>query len=115
MRKGEVWKILIILEILRSIKNAHNNEIVLCEFSEFLYIIVTASREGIIRIWDFERSYLQGTLQYDEMNEIIALKILNPYPLILCSDNIGQIFLWTTKPYKHENKLLITWKNMFTI
>ncbi|EWS75142.1 cyclic nucleotide-binding domain protein (macronuclear) [Tetrahymena thermophila SB210] len=102
---------------LRAIKNVSKSDISAAVFSENLLQIATVSRDNCIRIWDFEKgNFLYKIIIPQSVNEIVMIKILDPFPLIAGADSSGFIYVWGLKQSDYYNgKLLIKWKNMFTI
>ena len=47
--------------------------------------------------------------------EFIFVKFIDPLPLIIASDILGFIYIWSLQTEKSDNELLVKWKNMFTI
>ena len=43
------------------------------------------------------------------------MKFIDPLPLIIASDILGFIYIWSLQTEKYDNELLVKWKNMFTI
>ena len=43
------------------------------------------------------------------------MKFIDPLPLIIASDILGFIYIWSLQTEKSDNELLVKWKNMFTI
>lgn len=79
--------------------------------------IATISRDNCIRMWDFEKgNFLYKIPMATNGNEIVMIKILDPFPLIAGADSSGFIYVWGLQlSDSYFGKLLIKWKNMFTI
>lgn len=78
-------------------------------------LIVTTSREGELRIWDFEKANFIAKLRSANNLEITALRFLDPFPLLVSADSSGTLYIYIMRPHKLENSVAIIWKNMFTI
>jgi WD40 repeat protein len=102
------------IDALRIIKNAHPTEIIAGSFSEHLMLMATTTREGELRLWDFEKGNFIGRVRTTG-KEIIALRFLDPYPLLVTSDVSGTLALHVVRPHVLEGQCPIVWKNMFTI
>jgi len=102
---------------LRTIKNISQSDISAASFSENLLCIATVSRDNCIRFWDFEKSTFLYKISFPaSIIEITMIRILDPFPLIVGSDSSGFIYVWGLKQSEtYCGKLLLKWKNMFTI
>jgi hypothetical protein len=47
--------------------------------------------------------------------EIVIVKFIKPFPLLLTADNSGQLYIWLTKPHMNSKACLVNWRNMFTL
>lgn len=77
-------------------------------------LIVTHCKTPLLRLWDFEKGYLEA--QYMLPGDVCQAQFIDPYPLLFVSDIKGSIFVFTTKHHiQGPFKLLAQWKNMFSI
>jgi hypothetical protein len=58
-----------------------------------LSLIATSTREGELRLWDFEKGHFIYKLNTTG-KEIIALRFLDPYPILITSDISGRLTLY---------------------
>jgi WD40 repeat protein len=65
-------------------------------------LIATTTREGDIRLWDFEKGNFINRLPSNG-KEITSLRFLDPYPLLIACDITGAIYIYIVRPHKHEN------------
>ena len=102
--------------VVRSIANGHTNDITCLDYHTVLDLIVTGSRDFHIKIWDYETCKLEGVLS-GHQSEILTLKFLNPYPLLVVSDQSGTLSLWAVMCPQFENMMqcLVRWRNMHTL
>ena len=84
--------------VLRGKSNCHKKDIVSGAYSHNLGLIATGSRDNSIRVWDYEKIKLEAEL-LGHTSEVVILKFLNPFPLLLTADNSGQLYVWLTKPH----------------
>jgi WD40 repeat protein len=90
------------------------SEVTLADFSEHLMLIATTTREGEIRLWDFEKGNFVCKLKSTN-KEVLAMQFLHPFPLLVTTDAAGTLCVHIVRPHKHETQLAVVWKNMFTI
>ncbi len=95
---------------LRGIYNSHSirnkkNEILCMDFSRRYNNFATGSVEGIVNIWNFELNKMEETcyVQSYRNYNAIALKFLDPYPVLAVGYSSGAIFLWGTRPNNEYN------------
>jgi WD40 repeat protein len=100
--------------VLRGKKNCHKKDIISGDYSHNLGLIATGSRDNTVRIWDYEKVKLEEEL-VGHTSEVVIVKFLNPYPILLTADNSGQLYLWLTKPHAKAKSCLVSWRNMFTL
>jgi WD40 repeat protein len=84
--------------VLRGKSNCHKKDIVSGAYSHNLGLIASGSRDNSVRIWDYEKIKLEAEL-LGHTSEVVILKFLNPFPLLLSADNSGQLYVWLTKPH----------------
>ncbi len=65
-------------------------------------------------MWDYEKIKLEAELN-GHTSEVVIVRFLKPFPLLLTTDSSGQLYLWLTRPHKQANKCLVSWRNMFTL
>lgn len=100
--------------VLRGKKNCHKKDIICGDYSHNLGLIATGSRDYKVRIWDYERVKFEEEISA-HTSEIVIVKFLKPFPLLLTSDNTGQLLVWITKPHPKAKSLLVSWRNMFSL
>ena len=71
-------------------------------YSHNLGLIASGSRDNTVRIWDYEKIKLEAELS-GHTTEVVILKFLKPFPLLLSADNSGQLYVWLTKPHKNAH------------
>ena len=77
-------------------------------------LIGTHCKTSSVRLWDFEKGYLEGELIFP--SDVCQVEFIEPFPLVLVSDIKGCIYLITTKYFtKSPYKLVAYWKNMYSI
>ena len=82
---------------LRSIKGGHGYSEIRClEYSAHLALMASGDLNGVIDIWDFETSRLEGLCLF-HTREILALKFLDPFPILVSSSADGYICLWAIR------------------
>lgn len=84
--------------VLRGKKNCHKKDITCGAYSHNLGLIATGSRDYTVRVWDYEKVKLEDEL-IGHTSDVVILKFLNPFPILLSADNSGQLYLWLTKPH----------------
>lgn len=62
-------------------------------------LIATCTKDGEIHLWDFEKGHFISRLR-TTMKEIIALRFLDPYPLLLSSDITGTMTIYIVRPHE---------------
>jgi WD40 repeat protein len=67
-----------------------------------------------VRLWDYEKVKYEDELK-GHTNEVSIVRFINPFPLLITADNTGELYLWLTIPHEEGNKLLVKWRNMFTL
>lgn len=102
--------------VVRSIANAHTNDITCLDYHSVLDLIATGSRDFHIKIWDYETCKLEGVLS-GHQSDILTVKFLSPYPLLVVSDQSGTLSLWAIMCPQFENMMqcLVRWRNMHTL
>lgn len=103
--------------VLRGKKNCHRKDIICGDYSHNLGLIATGSRDHTVKIWDYERVKFEDEI-HAHTSEVVIVKFIKPFPLLLTADNSGQLYVWITKPHalkKSSNCCLVSWRNMFTL
>lgn len=101
-------------KVLRGKANCHTKDIIAADYSHNLGLIATGSRNHKVRLWEYEKVKYEDELK-GHTNEITIVRFIPPFPLLITADNTGELFLWLTIPHKFGNKLLLKWRNMFTL
>ncbi len=82
---------------LRRLAGGHGGSEITClEYSEHSSLIATGSSNGYITVWDYEMSRIEGMCS-GHTREILTLRFVDPYPLLLSSSMDGFIFLWSLR------------------
>ena len=100
--------------VLRGKKNSQKKDIICGDYSHNLGLIATGSRDRTVRIWDYERIKFEDEI-VAHTSEVVIVKFIKPFPLLLTADNSGQLYLWVTKPHPKAKHCLVSWRNMFTL
>lgn len=74
--------------LLRGKKNCHKKDITCGDYSHNLGLIATGSRDSTVRIWDYERVKFEEEITAHKA-EIVIVKFIKPFPLLLTADNSG--------------------------
>lgn len=100
--------------VLRIINNVSDKDLAGGSFSITQMLIATHFKTPSIRVWDFEKGYLEA--EYILPADVSQVEFIEPFPLVIASDIKGSIYLFTTKYYlKAPHCLLAHWKNMYSI
>lgn len=43
------------------------------------------------------------------------VKFIKPFPLLLTSDSLGQLYIWLTKPHPKAGTCIVNWRNNYTL
>jgi len=79
---------------LRKITGGHSNVPITClEYGHILGLIATGDSNGGITIWDYEMSRIEGQC-FQHTREIIALKFIEPYPILVSAGGDGFVSLF---------------------
>jgi WD40 repeat protein len=101
--------------VVRSISNAHSDDILCLSYSRYLDLIASGSRDCHVRVWDYETCKLEGTL-IGHNSDIIVTMFLDPYPLLFVSDTSGTLSIWAIQsPGLARIQCLVKWRNMHTL
>jgi WD40 repeat protein len=101
---------------VREVKNAHQLDITCLAYSKSLDLIATGSRDCTVRIWDFETMKLESIL-HGHSSEINSVTFLDPYPIVIMSDNQGVLSMWAVmcEQFNYATTPLVKWSNMHTL
>lgn len=94
--------------------NCHRKNIISGDYAHNLGLIATGSRDQTVRVWDYDRMKLIDEITAHKA-EVVIVKFLLPFPLLLTADSNGYLFLWLTKPHPEAKKCVVQWRNMFTL
>lgn len=64
-------------------------------------LIATSTREGEVRLWDFEKGNFVCKLR-STGKEVLAMEFLDPYPLLVTTDANGSLCVHLVRPHKLE-------------
>ena len=103
-------------DVFRVIKEAHSNDILCLCFFATIDLIASGSRDCTTRLWNYETCKLEAVL-LGHNSDIVALRFLEPYPLILISDANGVLSIWRVKCSETEPaaECMVKWNNMHTL
>ncbi|KDO23734.1 hypothetical protein SPRG_10512 [Saprolegnia parasitica CBS 223.65] len=80
--------------LLRSLANV---EVTASAFSVNASLVATAAGDHCIRCWDFETLQLQIVCR-TETGDIHVVAFLDPYPVLVAADGVGNVFFFATSP-----------------
>lgn len=80
-------------ELLRVVTGGHKDEIVKVAHSIELSLIVTATVNGELAVWDYEYSRLLD-FGIGHASEITSISFLWPYPIMLTTSIDGKAIFW---------------------
>ena len=89
---------------LRCLSGAHAGSAIMSfAFSAHLSLVATGSSNGIIAVWDYEMSRVEG-MCLGHTREITCLQFLDPYSVLLSTAQDGTMYLWGVRnsPIKHR-------------
>lgn len=108
---------------LRGIKNSHKigekqNEILCMDFSRRYNLFATGSIDGLVVVWDFELTKMEDLCYIPSYKlgsyNTIAMKFLDPYPVLAVVYSNGSLYLWGTKPNtQYKGQCFFRAKNFF--
>ena len=77
-------------------------------------ILTTSSIGQSLKIWDFDTGKLDSELDVctSPHGVIVAVAVLDPFPLILASDSLGNLSLWGSRGCKWKGNLITTFANI---
>ena len=95
---------------LRSVADAHENDISAAAFSHPLSLIATGDSQGVVKMWDFQFLTFEGICHSSGI-EVTCMKFVDPYPILLVADFSAQIHVYQVRPAIPRHKLLGTFLN----
>ncbi|MCQ2816858.1 MAG: hypothetical protein MJ252_06295 [archaeon] len=108
---------------LRGIKNSHKrddkvSEILCMDFSHAFNKMATGSADGMICVWDFEKSKMEDINYYPGYcsgnYNVIALKFLDPFLVLAAAFSTGEIFLFgVSDPLHYAGKCFFRFTNYY--
>ncbi|DBA00306.1 TPA: hypothetical protein N0F65_001501 [Lagenidium giganteum] len=96
--------------LLRRMTNGHTADVTSLSFSYNLSLIASGSSDYTLQIWDYEFGRLDGTC-IGHISGILALQFLDPYPLLVSSDNVGNVCFWAVRPSRYKCKCVHRFRN----
>ena len=101
--------------VVRTVVNAHADDILCVGYSRTLDMIATGSRDCRVKLWDYETCKMEGCL-LGHSSDVIVTLFLEPLPLLFVSDTSGTLSLWGVKlPGYGHFQCLLKWRNMHTL
>lgn len=99
-------------KVLRCRKNCHQNDIICGDYAHNLQMIVTGSRDKVIRCWLYEKFKPHFRLAAHE-DEVTMVHFLKPLPLLLTADAKGILYIWRVPRAKDHDPpvCLLKWSN----
>ena len=95
-------------------KSVHVKEMLSIEFDHTAHTVATAgATDGMLRIWDYDSSKCSAEIHVcnPTTSQIVHLKMLLPYPLIITSDSSGSIILWGSRKCKYMGQRISAFLN----
>lgn len=89
-------------------------EMLSIEFDHATHTVATAgATDGMLRIWDYDSSKCSAEIHVcnPTTSQIVHLKMLHPYPLIVTSDSSGNIILWGSRKSKFMGRRIAAFLN----
>lgn len=83
--------------LLRTITGAHEEEITIFKYDEYLALLAVGSVSGEISVWDFEMSKVEAYCLAHK-GDISGIEFLSPLPLMLTSSMDCRVCLWGVRP-----------------
>jgi hypothetical protein len=90
-------------------------EMLSIEFDHTTHTVATAgATDGMLRFWDYDSSKCAAELVVCDVkvSQIVHMKMLHPYPLVVTSDSSGNIVLWGCTGCKWTGQRLTGFLNM---
>ena len=101
------------IPILRTVTDAHSNDISAAAFSHPLSLIATGDSQGVVKLCDFQFITCDSILQNTGI-EITCMKFVDPYPILLVADFTAKVSVYGVRPL-FGNKLIGTFTNQWKI
>lgn len=96
--------------LLRKLLGGHTADITSLSFSFNLSLIASGSSDNSLQIWDYEFGRLDGSC-IGHVSGILCLRFADPFPVLISSDNSGNICFWGMRPSRYKCKCLYQMKN----
>lgn len=90
-------------------------EMLSVDFDDITHTVATAgATDGILRFWDYDSSKCTAevTVCDVKISQIVHMKMLHPYPLVVTSDSSGNIVVWGCTGCKWSGMRLSGFLNM---
>ena len=99
--------------------NGKKNEINCLDFSLNLNLYATGSTDGLVVVWDFEMSKMSDIFylssQRGEKINTLALRFLDPYPILSATYSDGTLYFWGVKQSKNRGECIFRARNYYKI
>lgn len=93
----------------------HIKEMLSIDFDHTTHTVATAgATDGMLRIWDYDSSKCAAEINVCDpaTSQIVHLKMLHPFPIIVTSDSSGNIILWGSRRTKWMGMRIAAFLNM---
>lgn len=97
--------------LLRRMSGGHATDITALCFSLHLSLIASASSDNSLQVWDYEFGRLEGTC-IGHVSGVLALHFLDPFPLLVSSDSMGNLSFWGMRPSAYKCKCVYRFRNL---
>ncbi|CEG37948.1 ef hand family protein [Plasmopara halstedii] len=100
--------------LLRQISGGHSMDITALSFSHHLSLLASGSSDCTLQVWDYEFGRLDATC-IGHVSGLLCLQFLDPFPLLLSSDNTGNLCFWAMRPSaQYKGKCVFRFRNQLT-
>lgn len=96
--------------LLRRMSGGHAADITAICFSFNLSLLASAASDNSLQIWDYEFGRLEGTC-IGHVSGVLALQFLDPFPILMSSDSMGNICFWGMRPCRFKWKCIYRFRN----
>lgn len=96
--------------LLRKLRGGHSADITSLSFSPTLSLIASGSSDNSLQVWDYEFGRLDGSC-IGHVSGILSLRFLDPFPLLVSSDNAGNVCFWGMRPSRFKCKCVYRFRN----
>lgn len=96
--------------LLRRMVGGHSADITALRFSYNLSLVASGASDYSLQIWDYEFGRLDGTC-IGHVSGILALQFLDPFPLLVSTDNSGNLCIWAMRPSRFKCKCVYRFRN----